>query len=287
MSRVSFGSEDGSTGEAPLRQITVCGGTDVGSKREHNQDTFVIADLGSGSMSRPCVLTEVSVSQPGLLLLVCDGMGGAAAGDVAARVAASSIQHELEEAGPEVMRAPGESLQQAIVGANQAVFSEAQAHPEERGMGTTCTAAIISVDHVSIAQVGDSRAYLLRNGQLRALTRDQTVAAELWGQGVMTPEQIARSPFRHLLAQAVGTKAHVTPVATDIDLREGDRLLLCSDGLHGPVTDKAIADILMNTPDPAAAAQTLIDAALAAGGPDNITVVVANCGPLHRQTTLH
>ncbi|HET6279917.1 MAG TPA: protein phosphatase 2C domain-containing protein [Polyangia bacterium] len=286
MAHVSFGS-DGEVGQGRLRLLTVCGGTDIGSRRQQNQDTFVIADLESGSISRPCVRTDVSVSRPGLLLLVCDGMGGAAAGDVAARVAAASIQHELEAAGPAVVRSPGPSLEHAMVGANQAVFNEAQEHPEERGMGTTCTAAIVSPDRVSIAQVGDSRAYLLRDGQLRALTRDQNIASELMGNGVISSEDIARSPFRHLLSQAVGTKDHLEPVRTDQELREGDRLLLCSDGLHGPVSDKAIADIMNNTPDPFAAAQGLIAAALAAGGPDNVTVVVANCGPLRRETTLH
>ncbi|HEY2900017.1 MAG TPA: protein phosphatase 2C domain-containing protein [Polyangia bacterium] len=286
MTRLSFGTE-ADRGERPLRLLTVCGGTDVGSKREQNQDTFVIADLESGTISRPCVRTDVSVSRPGLLLLVCDGMGGAAAGDVAAQVAAVSIQQELAMAGPAVVEAPGQSLQQAIVGANQAILKEAAVHPEERGMGTTCTAAIISPDRIAVAQVGDSRAYLLRDGKLRTLTRDQTVAAELLGASVLNQEQLARSPFRHILAQALGTRTHVDPVATDVDLHEGDRLLLCSDGLHGPVSDQAIAEILNRTPDAFLAAQALIAAAIAAGGPDNVTVVVANCGPLRQQTTLH
>jgi len=286
MPHVSFGSDE-YLAQRRLRLLTVCGGTDIGSIRKQNQDTFVIADLESGSISRPSVRTDVSVSRPGLLLLVCDGMGGAAAGDVAARVAAESIQHELEAAGSAVARAPGPSLEHAIVGANQAVFNEAQVHPEDRGMGTTCTAAIVSPDRVAIAQVGDSRAYLLRDGQLRVLTRDQSIASELLGNGTFSSEDIAHSPFRHLLSQAVGTKDHVEPVGTDQELLEDDRLLLCSDGLHGPVSDAAIADILNRTPDPFAAAQALIAAALAAGGPDNVTVVVANCGPLRRQTTLH
>jgi serine/threonine protein phosphatase PrpC len=270
-----------------LRLLTVCGGTDIGSQRQQNQDTFVIADLKSGLISRPCVRTDVSVSRPGLLLLVCDGMGGAAAGEVASRVAAASIQRELQAAGPAVAREPGPSLEHAVVGANKAVLHEAQVHPEERGMGTTCTAAIISPDRVSISQVGDSRAYLLRDGELRVLTRDQTIAAELGGNGALSPEEVARSPFRHLLSQAVGIQRHIKPVGIDQDLREGDCLLLCSDGLHGSVSDQAIADILNKAQDPSAAAQALIAAALAAGGPDNVTVVVANCGPLRRQTTLH
>ena len=286
MEPVSFGASTAGE-ERPSGLLTVCGGTDIGSQRPQNQDTFVIADLESGLVSRPCIRTDVSVSRPGLLLMVCDGMGGAAAGDVAASVAAASIQHDLEQAGPAVVQAPGASLNHAIVGANQAIRKEAEVHPEERGMGTTCTAAIVSPTHLTIAQVGDSRAYMLRDGQLRALTRDQNIASEMGASGALSAEQVARSPYRHILAQALGTQANVKPVGTEEELCEGDCLLLCSDGLYGPVSDKAIAAILNSTPDPFLAAKALIDAALAAGGPDNVTVVVANCGPLRRQTTLH
>jgi len=273
--------KDARAGQSPQRLLTVCGGTDIGSKRQQNQDTFVIADLESGVISRPCVRTDVSISRPGLLLLVCDGMGGAAAGDVAAHLAAVSIKHELEIAGSTVVRAPDRSLEHAISQANRAIFNEAETHPAEKGMGTTCTAAIVSPEKIAIAQVGDSRAYLLRDANLRALTRDQTIAAELFGAGALDHQQVARSPFRHILAQALGTKGHVEPVMTDVDMREGDRLLLCSDGLHGPLPDADIAAILNRQPDPFLAAQGLIAAAIAAGGPDNVTVIVANCGVLH------
>ncbi len=286
MEPVSFGASTAGE-ERPSGLLTVCGGTDIGSQRPQNQDTFVIADLEAGSISRPRIGTDVSVSRHGLLLLVCDGMGGAAAGDVAANVAAATIHHDLERAGAAVMRAPGASLNHAISGANEAILKEAEAHPEERGMGTTCTAAIVSPNHLTIAQVGDSRAYLLRDGTLRALTRDQTLASELGGCGALSAEETARSPFRHILAQAVGTRANVKPVATEEELREGDRLLLCSDGLYEPVSDKEIAEILNGTPDPCLAAKALIAAALAGGGPDNVTVVVANCGHLRSRTTLH
>jgi protein phosphatase len=264
------------------RLLTVCGGTDIGSQREQNQDTFVIAELGSGRMSCPCVRTDVSVDRPGVLLLVCDGMGGAAAGDVASQMAAAAIKQGLQEAGNAVVQAPGPSLKRAVEGANRAILDEANSHPEERGMGTTCTAAVFSPDVLSLAQVGDSRAYLFRDGALRLLTRDQTMVSQLLDSGVLKPDQVERFPYRHVLLQALGTQARVKPVITDIDLREGDRVLLCSDGLHGPVNDEAIAAILRGTPDVAEAAQALITAALAAGGPDNVTVVVADCGPLRQ-----
>ena len=267
----------------PHRMFTVCGGTDAGSQREENQDTFVIADLESGRVERPCIRTDVWVARPGVLMLVCDGMGGPAAGDVAAQLAASSIRHGLEAEGENVGRAPGHSLKRAVVEANKVILDEAHAHPEERGMGTTCTAAIVSPDRLAIAQVGDSRAYLLRDGKLRPLTRDQTLVADLLDSGILKRDQVDQFPFRHVLAQALGTKPQVNPVITDVDVREGDRVLLCSDGLHGAVSEATIASILTNTREVADVSQALIAAALAAGGPDNVTVVVADCGPLREQ----
>lgn len=266
----------------PHRMLTVCGGTNVGSKREQNQDTFVIADLESGRVSKPCIRTDVWVSRPGVLMLVCDGMGGPPAGDVAAQLAATSIKNDLEAEGENVGQAPAHSLNRAVLGANRAILDEANAHPEERGMGTTCTAALLSPDRLAVVQVGDSRAYLLREGQLRVLTRDQNLGAQLVDAGVLKTDEVETFPYRHALSQALGTRPHVKPVITDVDLREGDRVLLCSDGLHGPVSDEAIGAIMGATPDIGEVSTSLIAAALAAGGPDNVTVVVADCGPMKR-----
>jgi PPM family protein phosphatase len=262
------------------RVFTVCGNTDTGNERPGNQDTFVIADLASGTVSRPCVRTEVPVHQPGMLIVVCDGMGGPPAGDVAARVAVTAIKDGLEQAGAGVVTAPGPALKSAVEGANRAILETVRAHPEDKGMGTTCTAAVFGPSQVSVAQVGDSRAYLLHAGRLSLLTRDQTMAAELVDAGLLEPDQVARFPYRHVLAQALGTNGRVQPVITDVALEEGDRVLLCSDGLYGPVPDDAIASILRASEDPADAAKALITAALAAGGPDNVTAVVAHCGAL-------
>jgi len=271
--------------ERPHRMLTVCGGTDVGSEREQNQDTFVIADLESGRMSRPCIRTDVWVARPGVLMLVCDGMGGRAAGEVAAELAAASIKDELQAGGENVGQFPVQSLKRAVIGANKAILDEAEAHPEERGMGTTCTAVIVSPDRLAIAQVGDSRAYLLRDGRLHTLTRDQTLASNLVDRGALAPDEVATFPLRHVLAQALGTNAKVTPVITEVELQEGDRVLLCSDGLHGPVSDENIGSIMSHTLEIEEVSHALIAAALAAGGPDNVTVVVADCGPLRQSTT--
>jgi protein phosphatase len=266
------------------RGLDVWGATDVGWKREQNQDTFVIADLDAGAAPprAPSGHMDVFLSRPGVLLLVCDGMGGAPAGDVAARLAAAAIESDLRAAAAAVAREPGATLRHAVEEANGAIYAEAAAHPEERGMGTTCTAAVCSPEGLAVAQVGDSRAYRFRGGRLERLTRDQTLAARMLEEGVLEPSQIARFPFRNVLAQALGPEGRVTPVITAHDLREDDRVLICSDGLHGPVDERAIAAILGAAPSAQEAARALIDAALAAGGPDNVTVVVADCGPLDR-----
>lgn len=256
--------------------LVVCGATDVGLRRAQNEDTFVIADLATGRISVPCTRTELSPSGHGLLMLVCDGMGGAAAGEVAARIAGQSIVQDLEEKGAAVRGQPAESLGDAVQQANQAIRREAAAHPEERGMGTTCTAALVFPDKLVFAQVGDSRAYLLRGGALHALTRDQTLTAQLLDAGALRPEQVHNFRFRHVLSQALGTQPTIDPVISEVPLAMGDRILLCSDGLHGVVNDETIARALRDTPDGDAASQALIHLALAAGGPDNVTVVVAD-----------
>jgi serine/threonine protein phosphatase PrpC len=158
-------------------------------------------------------------------------------------------------------------------------LTEAKAHPATRGMGTTCTAAIVLPDRLSVAQVGDSRAYLLRAGHLERLTRDQTMAEQLVQAGVLRPEDVGTFPYRHVLSQAVGTQSKIEPITSDVGLRRGDRILLCSDGLHGPVPDHEIARILGSSADLDRVTHDLIQAALAAGGPDNVTVVVADCEP--------
>ena len=117
------------------------------------------------------------------------------------------------------------------------------------------------------------------------MTRDQTLVSDLVDAGALKTDEVAGFAYRHVLAQALGTNAKVNPVITDVDLQEGDRVLLCSDGLHGPVSDETIGAIMSRTPAVAEVAQALIAAALAAGGPDNVTVVVADCGPLKRSTT--
>jgi serine/threonine protein phosphatase PrpC len=258
--------------------LRVCGATDIGLEREENQDTFVIADLSSGKVSCPCVEVGLSLPDNGYLLLVCDGMGGAAAGEVAARIAAGSIRQELVDSGDAVSAHPDEALSDAVAVANRAILSDARTQPERRGMGTTCTAAIVLPDMLTVAQVGDSRAYLLRGGQLLALTKDQSLAAQMLDQGALTPDQMSSFSRRHVLLQALGTRTAVEPVISQYRLVAGDRVLLCSDGLHGCISESDIRASLRDSGDLTSVTKTLVDRALAAGGEDNITVVVAEYG---------
>ena len=210
-------------------------------------------------------------------MLVCDGMGGAAAGDLAARIAADAIKQKLVGAGPEVAAHPNESLTNAVWGANGAVLAEAKAHPETRGMGTTCTAAIVLPDRLFIAQIGDSRAYLLHDGRLQLLTRDQTMADQMVEAGALAARR-----RRHLPRTATSCSRRWAPVRQSSPSSRrcasvGRSDPLCSDGLHGPVPGQEIARILGASADINRVARELIQAALAAGGPDNVTVVVADC----------
>jgi PPM family protein phosphatase len=253
------------------RLLIVCGGTAAGGAQAENQDTFVIADLASGKTSRPCVSTDVSVSRPGVLLVVCDGATGQHAGKIAAHVAARAVKRELEQVGPAVVREPARALDRALVGANHAVGREAKAQNEVRSMETTCTAAVFAPDRLAVAQVGDSRAYLLRDAKLERLTHEEP---ERW--------PLDDHSFRPLLAQTLGADRGVRPLLTEIELRDGDRVLLCSNGLHGVLNDEKIAAILVGTFEVSDTTEALIAAALAAGGADNVTVVVAECGGLLR-----
>jgi protein phosphatase len=234
----------------------------------------VSADLSSGQMSSPCAEVGLSLPDNGYLLLVCDGMGGAAAGEVAARIAAGTIKQTLVASGDDVPAHPVEALEDAVAVANRKILDEARDRPQRRGMGTTCTAAILLPGTLTVAQVGDSRAYLLRDNKLWALTQDQSLATQLMNEGVLTPEQVRAHPQRHVLMQALGTKT-VEPVIAQYDLSPGDRVLLCSDGLHGSISDGDIRAALIVPGDLTSTTKLLVDRALAAGGDDNVTVVVA------------
>ena len=212
-----------------------------------------------------------SVYAGNTLLVVADGMGGHAAGDMASRlVVAAFVPLDDRDAGGDLLRA----LAKATRDGNHAIADVVHENPELDGMGTTLTALLFDGGRLGMAHVGDSRAYLYRDGVLHQLTHDDTFVQSLIDDGRITQEEAAHHPQRSLLLRALnGTE--VDPSLTIREVTAGDRYLICSDGLPGVVSAEAIAEALAN-PDPGATADALIQLALVGGGPDNITVIVAD-----------
>jgi len=235
--------------------------SDVGLVRQINEDsvTFVVPPENRDPDGR------------GGILLVADGMGGHSAGEVASAIAAEVVRRcffELNGSVPDV-------LSTAFAVANKAIFDHSQSHPECAGMGTTCTTLAIRSNRVWLGHVGDSRAYLLRNGELQQLSEDQTLVAKMVREGAMTPEEAKSSEHSNIILQALGTAPEVNPdIWKDgLPLLAGDTLVLCSDGLHGLVDDIIIAEVAGRF-SPTEACQELIRHALQAGGHDNVSVGV-------------
>ena len=223
--------------------------TDVGSVREQNEDSLVV---------RPP------------LFVVADGMGGHAAGEVASEIAVKTIG----ELAPST--ADAEALGRAVEQANRDIINAAIAGEGREGMGTTVTAAVLERNKLVIAQVGDSRAYLLHNGELTQLTRDHSLMANMIEAGQITPEQARFHPNRSVITRALGNDPDTVADLYEINVEDGDRLLLCSDGLYTMIDDDEIAAVMRRMSDPQRCASTLVNGAIAAGGHDNVTVIVAD-----------
>jgi serine/threonine protein phosphatase PrpC len=261
---------------APPIDIEIFGKTDVGLIREHNEDNFLIADVTAGVRSNDGKDSlKVHLGEKGALLLVCDGMGGAAAGEVASQMAVDSIYEALDAAQPTARDAFARLVRRSVERANEKIFIQSRDNQSERGMGTTCTVAAIVDTTLVVGQIGDSRCYILRDGKLAQVTKDQSLAWQLIEAGAMTPEEAKAFEHANIILQALGVQERVEVVLSQVDLRPGDGALLCSDGLHGPVSDEELLSVLVMEPDLQKAAQSLIQKALDRDGPDNITVVLA------------
>src|SRR4051812_35716010 len=247
--------------------------------REHNEDAFVVADLTRGNATlQPEVRTHV-VGDRGSLFMVADGMGGAAAGEIASAMAIETVLRELTDSFT-VVQAPGAeafaaALKRATAGANSAIHQFAIEHPEYRGMGTTATIAGILGDTLYVAQVGDSRAYLIRNGTPRQITKDQSLMQKLIEAGEITEEEAELSERRNIILQALGPEANIKVDLTFQQVRSGDTLIICSDGLSGQVRIDEIGRVATEEADLMQVCKRLIDRANENGGPDNITVIAA------------
>ena len=256
--------------------IEVFGKTDVGLIREHNEDNFLVADVTSAMRSNEIAEPlQMRLGDKGILLLVCDGMGGAAAGEVASRMAVDSIFETLSGAEPQARDGFARMVRRSIEVANERIFVQSRDNQSERGMGTTCTAAALVDQTLVIGQIGDSRCYVARAGKLAQVTKDQSLAWQLIEAGAMTPEEAKAFEHANIILQALGVQDRVEVVLSQVELRKGDVVVLCSDGLHGPVSDEEILEVVQNEPNLQAAAQALIQRALDRDGPDNITVVLA------------
>ena len=233
------------------------GDSHVGAVRDTNEDALIV----DGKWG---------------LYAVLDGMGGASAGDVASTKARDVI-HEYVRARRSAL-GPRQLLEAAINAASAAVHGEAQRRRDRRGMGTTVVACLIDGRRATVAHVGDSRAYLLRDGRLHRLTNDHTIVAELVARGAIQPDEADRHAYKNVLSRNLGAKATAAVDVNEIELQAGDRLLLCSDGLYGYAASEALHQLIASTDPAADVVRDLIDAALRGGGGDNVTAILIDAG---------
>src|ERR1700722_1017232 len=253
--------------------------TDVGQIREHNEDNFLVADLTKRARGLLEGNRSAILGRHGTLFAVCDGMGGAAAGEIASQLAVDILYERmvdgLDDNHPLSRDELARRLVRAIEAAGLRIFQEAKLDRSRRGMGTTVTAAALVDDHLFFAQVGDSRGYLLREGNLVQLTRDQSLVNQLIEAGQLTEEEAETFEHNNIILQALGTADTVQVDLTFCELHKGDVVMLCSDGLSGMVRFDEIREVLRSTTEPIDACKQLTERANQAGGHDNITVIVA------------
>lgn len=240
-------------------RILHSGLTDTGRVRAGNEDAWAV-DESQG------------------LYIVADGMGGHNAGEIAARLVVESLPKLMQKRGssilPRTSAATARRLRSAVSRLSRDVYAQAMTQPQLYGMGATVVAAMIHGDEAIVVHMGDSRAYLVRDGRIRLLTRDHSIIQVLLDAGHITPEQALYHPDRNRITASIGMPGDPSPDSKRVHLRTGDKLLLCSDGLANMVDDLHICQIVDKTETPDAICRALVDAANAAGGDDNITAVV-------------
>ena len=253
--------------------------SDVGRTRDHNEDAFVVADLSNAAPLQFDKVVRQPAGPVGHLFMVADGMGGAAAGELASETAVDVVLRYMKEQWSPRRSSDGPTFVQALETAtdvaNTSIYRHAVEHPELRGMGTTATIAGLLGDTLYLAQVGDSRAYLVRDGTARQITKDQSLMQKLLEAGEITEEEAEISERRNIILQALGPEAVIRIDLTYQRVRRGDVLVLCSDGLSGIVRGEEIGRAVAEEADLQLACRRLIGMANALGGPDNITVVAA------------
>jgi PPM family protein phosphatase len=272
----SASETDVSEGGADVR-VKLFARTDVGQVREHNEDNFLVADMTRRSRGLLEANRATAIGPQGAVFAVCDGMGGAAAGEIASQLAVDIIYERLVDGlGERPLKRDdlARRLVRAVEAAGLRIFHEAKADRSRRGMGTTVTAAALVDDVLFFAQVGDSRGYILRGDTLVQVTRDQSLVNQLIEAGQLTEEEAETFEHNNIILQALGTSDTVQVDLTYAELRKGDVLMLCSDGLSGMVRYEEIRELLKSSVEPLDVCKALTERANQAGGHDNITVIV-------------
>ncbi|HQR46787.1 MAG TPA: Stp1/IreP family PP2C-type Ser/Thr phosphatase [Thermoanaerobaculia bacterium] len=242
--------------------------TDVGRKRKHNEDAYLV-DAERG------------------LFVVADGMGGHAAGEVASRITVESMQEFIASSDDATdsswpfgqgnrAASGGNRLTAAVEKANEKVMRAVASRPELKGMGTTVVAALVEAQRATLVHVGDSRAYLFRDGELRRLTDDHSWVQEQVNAGILSEDEAKSHPLKNVVTRALGGSPHVSVDLIEVPLRPGDRFLLCSDGLTGMVGDEEIHAFFEAEPSPEGAVRKLVELANERGGVDNVTAIVVD-----------
>lgn len=251
-----------------LAKCTVAAKTDLGRIRENNEDKFefYVPD------------DDVTLASRGQVFVVCDGMGGHAAGQIASELACKTfIDVYLNHPAADVKTA----LVESVAAANRYVFLVSRSVAARKGMGTTMTAMVLLQNMAYVAQVGDSRAYRLRGEELTQITEDHTYMHEMIRMGVLTPDQAAVHPQKHVITRAIGIDENVQCDIYEFEIQEGDTYFLCSDGVLNHVEDDQIQSILASN-GPAAATWKMVGAALLGGGSDNTTAIVVRVDELQK-----
>ena len=260
----------------PGISVDYFGRTDVGLVREHNEDNFLVVDLAKQKRGIGSSILHTKIEGAGAIFAVCDGMGGAAAGEVASQMAVDTIHEMMQNGGVARDRDHfARRLVRSIEEAGSRIFAAAKMDRSRRGMGTTSTVAGLIDKTLFVGQVGDSRAYVLRGDQFALITKDQSLVNQLIEAGQLTEEEAEAFEHSNIILQALGTTEDVTVDLTFLELRRGDRLLMCSDGLSGLVHGDMIKEVVKTSHDLIEGANQLIAMANAGGGHDNITVVLA------------
>lgn len=268
-----------STIDVPSCFVTVFGVSDTGRVREHNEDNFILADLTARISGSIPEIHRHRVGRFGSLFMVADGMGGGAAGEVASQLAVQNVYERFTEGlrnFPELDKYTfAQQLKRAVEYANSVIHGESIQRPEFKGMGTTTSAAGVFRETLFVAQIGDSRAYLIRNGAIKQITKDQSLVNKLLDAGLITEEEAETHENKNVILQALGVQEKVEVIVSTVALRQEDTLILCSDGLSGLVKAEEILQIADPSKNPETACHELIALANQRGGFDNITVIIA------------